>query len=98
MSSLSRSSRSARNCSASFASKRLKSVFVIFIIENIFDRPVNTDVLFLLLKPECISRRQIAFSVASEAVNIGSKRRIAKDRRQISARSEEIEIDPKLLK
>src|SRR5437762_12314498 len=76
------------------AAKRLEAVFIILIVENVFDRPVNPDRLLLVFKRESIARRQIALSVSLEAINVGIESRVTKDRREIGAGLEDIEVEP----
>src|SRR5258705_4017881 len=46
-----------------------KTILEILLIEHILDRAVYTKRLFLLIKSERVTRRQIAFPVALEAIN-----------------------------
>ena len=78
---------------------RSETILVIFLIEHILDGAVNPQRHFLFLESECVTCRQIAFPVAFETVNIGLKVEIIRveDRREICARREKVEIDPKPL-
>ena len=76
---------------------RSKTIFIIYLIENIFDGAKKTQRHFFLLEPESITGCQIAFSIAFETVNIGAKGKPIRieDRREIVARCKKIKIDPK---
>ena len=47
-----------------------ETVFVIFIIEKVFDCAENTQVQFFLPHFECVARRQIGAAVAVEAKDV----------------------------
>ena len=72
-----------------------KSVFVILLIENILDRPIQPQRHLFLFKAKSISARQVDFAVSLKAVEAAREKRIAEYRAEVRRCRQKIKIYPR---